>query len=229
MHITVKATKQRTEVRQAALVEAALQLAAQRSPADISTGDLARAVGITQGAVFKHFASKEAIWLAVLDWTTDTLMARLQAAALEAQRAPSPSTDPTLPALDARPPALAALRAVFLAHVAFVVEQPGVPRVLFQELQSPGDTALKIRVRALLARYRQLLMQLLQQAEQEQGIAQGTDLQAAAVLFIGSVQGLVMQALISDDVPAMALQAPGVFALYQRALQNDPQDSRGSP
>ena len=228
MHITVKATKQRTEVRQAALVEAALQLAAQRSPADISTGDLARAVGITQGAVFKHFASKEAIWLAVLDWTTDTLMARLQAAALEAQRAPSPSTDPTLPALDARPPALAALRAVFLAHVAFVVEQPGVPRVLFQELQSPGDTALKIRVRALLARYRQLLMQLLQQAEQEQGIAQGTDLQAAAVLFIGSVQGLVMQALISDDVPAMALQAPGVFALYQRALQNDPQDSRGT-
>lgn len=234
MHVTERPTKQRTEVRQAGLVEAALKLAAQRSPADISTGDLARAVGISQGAVFRHFASKEALWLAVLDWVTDTLMARLQAAAQDAQQAPSPATqhtttDPTLPALDATPPALAALRAVFLAHVGFVVEQPGVPRVVFQELQRPGDTALKIRVRALLARYRQLLMQLLQQAQQEQGLAPGTDLQAAAVMFIGSVQGLVMQALISGDVPAMAVQAPGVFALYQRALQSHPQDSQGTP
>ena len=234
MHVTERPTKQRTEVRQASLVEAALKLAAQRSPADISTGDLARAVGISQGAVFRHFASKEALWLAVLDWVTDTLMARLQAAAQDAQQAPSPAsqhptTDPTWPALDATPPALAALRAVFLAHVGFVVEQPGVPRVVFQELQRPGDTALKIRVRVLLARYRQLLMQLLQQAQQEQGLAQGTDLQAAAVMFIGSVQGLVMQALISGDVPAMAVQAPGVFALYQRALQSHPQDSQGTP
>lgn len=229
MHVTERPIKQRTEVRQAGLVEAALQLAAQRSPADISTGDLARAVGITQGAVFRHFASKEAIWLAVLDWATDTLMARLQAAAQDAQQAPSPSNDPTLPVPDATPPALVALRAVFLAHVGFVVEQPGVPRVVFQELQRPGDTALKVRVRALLGRYRQLLMQLLQQAQQEQGLAPGTDLQAAAVLFIGSVQGLVMQALISGDVPAMALQAPGVFALYQRALQSQRQDSQGTP
>ena len=233
MHVTERPTKQRTEVRQAGLVEAALQLAAQRSPADISTGDLARAVGITQGAVFKHFASKEAIWLAVLDWATDALMTRLQAAAQDAQHAHSPttqhpSTDPTFPASGAARPALAALRAVFLAHVGFVVAQPGVPRVVFQELQRPGDTALKVHVRALLARYRQLLMQLLQQAEQEQSIAPATDLQAAAVLFIGSVQGLVMQALISGDVPAMAVQAPGIFALYQRALQNDPQDSRGT-
>src|SRR5512133_1691769 len=92
MHVTERPTKQRTEVRQAGLVEAALQLAAQRSPADISTGDLARAVGITQGAVFRHFASKEAIWLAVLDWATDTRMARPRAAAQDAQQAPSPTT-----------------------------------------------------------------------------------------------------------------------------------------
>ena len=81
MKVLAKAPKQRTEVRQAGLVEAALMLAAQRSPADITTADLAQAVGITQGAVFRHFASKEAIWLAVLDWVAEALMTRLQAAA----------------------------------------------------------------------------------------------------------------------------------------------------
>ena len=199
MQVIGKPAKQRTEVRQASLIEAALRLAAQRSPSNITTGDLARAVGITQGAVFRHFASKAAIWLAVLDWVTATLMARLQIAA-------------------ASQPAPAALRAVFMAHVDFVMAYPGVPRVIFQELQQPQDTALKARVRALMQQYRQLLMQLLLQAQAQQSMAQDVNLQAAAVLFIGSVQGLVMQSLMSDDVAGMAAQAPGVYAIYQRGL-----------
>jgi AcrR family transcriptional regulator len=212
MEVLDKTRKQRTEVRQAGLVEAALLLAAQRSPADITTADLARAVGISQGAVFKHFASKEAIWLAVLDWVAETLMTRLQAAAEGASTA-----------------ALPALRAVFLTHVEFVMRNPGVPRLIFQELQRPGDTALKSPVRALMQRYRQLLLAILQQARAQQTLRPGIDLQAATVLFIGSVQGLVMQAMLADDVKAMARQAPGVFTIVQSGLQCQPNDFRGNP
>lgn len=212
MEVLDKTPKQRTEVRQASLVEAALLLAAQRSPTDITTADLARAVGISQGAVFKHFASKEAIWLAVIDWVTETLMARLKTAAEGAHRA-----------------ALPALRAVFLAHVDFVMNYPGVPRLIFQELQRPGDTALKSRVRALMQRYRQLLRTVLQHAEKQQALRPDVDLQAAAVLFVGSVQGLVMQALLADDVRAIGAQAPGVFAILQHGLQCQPNDFQGQP
>ncbi|HEX5697931.1 MAG TPA: TetR/AcrR family transcriptional regulator [Rhodoferax sp.] len=212
MEVQDKSPKQRTVVRQASLVEAALLLAAQRSPADITTADLARAVGISQGAVFKHFASKEAIWLAVLDWVAETLMARLQTAAEGANRA-----------------ALPALRAVFLAHVDFVMNYPGVPRLIFQELQSPGETALKSRVRALMQRYRQLLLTVLQQAKAQQALRPGINLQSAAVLFIGSVQGLVMQAMLADDAPVIAAQAPGVFAILQHGLQCPPTEFQGAP
>ena len=206
MEISVKSAKQSTEIRQAALVDAALGLAAQRSPADITTGDLAQAVGITQGAVFRHFANKEAIWLAVLDWTADTLMRRLQAAA-DAELAKSDKFAP-----------LAALQAVFMAHVDFVVAYPGVPRVIFQELQHSQDTALKKRVRGLMQQYRRLLMGLLEHAQEQRLLAPGTDLQAAAALFVGSVQGLVMQSLISGEVHAMTRQALGVFNIYLRGL-----------
>ena len=212
MEVQDKPIKQRTEVRQASLVEAALLLAAQHSPADITTADLARAVGISQGAVFKHFASKEAIWLAVLDWVAETLMTRLHTAATGADRA-----------------ALPALRAVFLAHVDFVMSYPGVPRLIFQELQSPGDTALKSRVRALMQRYRQLLLTVLQQAKAQQALRPGINLQAAAVLFIGSVQGLVMQAMLADDATVIAAHAPGVFAILQHGLQCPPAEFQGDP
>jgi TetR/AcrR family transcriptional regulator len=195
--------KQPTENRQAALVAAALALAAERSPATVTTAELAQVVGITQGAVFRHFESKEAIWLAVIDHAHRTLLARLQAAAAAhaAHTAPLP-----------------ALRAVFMAHVDFVVEHPGVPRLIFQELQQPQDTPLKARVRGLMHDYRQLLARLLQQAQDTQALHPGTDLQAAAVLFIGSVQGLVMQSLLSGDVAAIQRQAPTVFELLQQAL-----------
>lgn len=212
MQVLDKSPKQRTELRQAGLVDAALMLAAQRSPADITTAELARAVGISQGAVFRHFASKEAVWLAVLDWVTDSLMARLEKAAKGAEHAAMP-----------------ALRAVFLAHVDFVMSYPGVPRLIFQELQRPGDSLLKSRVRALMQRYRQLLQALLQQAKTQKALRPGIDLQAAAVLFIGSVQGLVMQAMLADDVPAIARQAPGVFAMLQQGLQCQPNDAQGAP
>ena len=206
MEIPVKSAKQSTEIRQAGLVEAALRLAAQRSPAGITTGDLAQAVGITQGAVFRHFSNKEAVWLAVLDWTADTLMRRLQMAA-DAEMAKPDKLAP-----------LAALNAVFMAHVDFVVAHPGVPRVIFQELQHAQDTALKARVRGLMRQYRTLLMGVLERAQEQRLLAPGSDLQAAAVLFVGSVQGLVMQSLISGDVRAMAQQAPAVFAIYLRGL-----------
>ena len=227
--------KQRTVIRQASLVEAALQLAAQRSPTDITTTDLAQAVGITQGAVFRHFPSKEAIWLAAMDWTTSTLMQRLQAAAVAAQSPfestpaastgtlPNEAVTADIPLPDTPPaPGLPALQAVFMAHVAFVVAYPGVPRVIFQELQQPQDTALKIRVRALMQQYRALLMRLLLQAQSDNLIAPYADLTGASVLFIGSIQGLVMQSMMSGDVSAMTRLAPGVFDLVQRSLCTHP-------
>jgi AcrR family transcriptional regulator len=204
-------TKQPTHTRQAELVAAALALAAERSPAEVTTAALAQAVGITQGAVFRHFESKEAIWLAVIDFAHQDLLARLHAAAA-AQ---------TLP--------LAALRGVFMAHVDFVVEQPGVPRVIFQELQHPEDTPLKARVRGLMQAYRTLLVGLLQQAQAARQLAPGTDLQAAAVLFIGSVQGLVMQSLLSGQVGAMRALAPAVFDLFQQAIAAPPTRARRRP
>lgn len=193
-------SKQPTHTRQVELVAAALALAAERSPASVTTAELAHAVGITQGAVFRHFESKEAIWLAVMDQVSETLLTRLgQAGAAHAQP-------------------LAALRAVFMAHVDFVVEHPGVPRLIFQELQQPQDTPLKARVRRLLHEYRLLLMRWLQQAQDRQALQPGTDLQAAAVLLIGAVQGLVMQSLLSGQVGAMRAQAPAVFQLLQQAV-----------
>ncbi len=192
--------RQPTEIRRAEIVAAVLRLAATRSPAAITTGDMAAELGFSQGAVFRHFPAKDAIWMAVLDWVDAELITALDAAAREG----------------ATP--LEGLERVFMAHIRFVVASPGVPRIIFHELQHPDDTPLKQRVRALLGRYRQILVRLLDAAADRGLLLAGLDRQAAATLFIGTIQGLVMQSMLAADASAIEDDARRVVALYLRAI-----------
>jgi TetR/AcrR family transcriptional regulator len=196
----IVATRLPTEERQAEIVAAALRLAREASPALITTSDIAAAVGITQGAVFKHFATKDGIWLAAMGWVSDTLLAALEAAAREAA---SP---------------LAALAAMFDAHVDFVVAHPGVPRLIFHELQRPADSPIKQQVRQLLKAYRQLLRRQLDAAVAAGEVAAAIDLEAAATLFVGVVQGLVMQSMATGHAAIVKSQSRSLFHLYSRGI-----------
>ncbi len=190
-----------TASRQAEIVDAALRLAQERSPALITTTDIAQAIGLTQGALFKHFENKEALWLAAMEWVREQLLERIEAAAAS-------GADP-----------LQALRKVFEAHVDFVTQYPGVPRLIFHELQQPADSPLQEGVRALMKSYRQLLLGLLKQATQGGQLDPALDAPAAATLFVGIMQGLVMQSMISGHVSTLRAEAPRVFELYLRSLR----------
>ena len=189
-----------TQARQAEIVAAALRLAQDRSPAAITTTDLARAMGLSQGALFKHFPNKDAIWLAAMHWVAEHLLRTLNEAA---QQADTP---------------LDALRRVFDAHVEFVVTHPGVPRMIFHELQQAQDSPLKQQVRVLMQGYRQLLLGLLDSAAQGGDLVPELDAPAAATLFLGIVQGLVMQSMMSGQMLTMQAEAARVFHLYLRAI-----------
>jgi TetR/AcrR family transcriptional regulator len=70
----------------------------------------------------------------------------------------------------------------------------------------------------LMGQYRQLLTCLMHRAKEEKTIAHDADIASASVLFIGSIQGLVMQSMLSGHVAGMAELAPGVYAHFQRGL-----------
>jgi TetR/AcrR family transcriptional regulator len=193
----------RSPARQTQIIETVIALAAEHSPGQITMQEIANAIGLTQGALFRHFPNKEAIWLAAIDWLEETLLGRLESAASEA----------------ANP--LDALRKVFFSHVDFVVARPGVPRLIFNELQQAADSPIKAAVRKMLGRYRQLVCGLIETAAKRGDIARNTDSGAATVLFIGSLQGLVMQSMLADNVSAMGQAAQRIFPLFLNSLKED--------
>ena len=190
------------EERRAATVEAVVELAAEQNPSDITTTAIAQRMGLTQGALFRHFPTKDAILESVMDWVAERLLARVDKAAASAA---SP---------------MAALEAVFMAHIDFVAEHPGVPRMLFGELQRPGDTLPKKMVQALIRRYGERLQHLLEAGKTQGELHAQLDIEAASVSFIGSIQGLVMQSLLAGDVTRMRRDAVGVFAIYLRGIDH---------
>jgi AcrR family transcriptional regulator len=186
--------------RRGVTVEAVVALAAHQNPGDITTAAIARQMGVTQGALFRHFPNKEAILEAVMDWVADRLLARIDKAASGA----------------ATP--LDALEAMFMAHVAFFVEHPGVPRMLFGELQRAEMTAPKRVAHKLLQRYRERLVTVIEDGKSAGQLAQDGNTASLGTLFIGMIQGLVMQSLLAGDPEHIRKEAPGVFQLFRRAI-----------
>ncbi|MGE5172147.1 MAG: TetR/AcrR family transcriptional regulator [Rudaea sp.] len=184
-----------SEERQAEIVAAVLALARERGPDVITTQEIANRIGVTQGAIFRHFADKEAIWLAVFAWVRSALGAALDAAL---ERAGSP---------------LAKIERAFLAHVAFVAANPGVARVLFHELQYPGDSRVRVEVRAMIDGYRNRLARLFRDAKAARELPEALDPALAAILLIGAVQSLVIQASLAGDERGMEARARRMLPL----------------
>lgn len=192
------------EMRRAITVQAVLDLAAIENPADITTSAIAERMHITQGALFRHFATKEAIWQAVIEWVTQRMLSRVDEAAQTAASS------------------LEALESVFMAHIKSHARHSGMPRIIFGELQRAGDTVVKRTVRQFMKQYVEKLQAFIEQGKAGGEIDPSVNSKAAATLFLGMIQGLVMQSLVLGNSVITLTKAREVFALYLRSIRKTP-------
>lgn len=186
--------------RREATVEAMIELAGEQNPSEITTTAIADRMGLTQGAIFRHFPNKDAILQAVISWVSERLLTRINKATKNA-------TSPTK-----------ALEAIFMTHINFVSKHPGIPRMLFSELQRSEKSIPKQMAQALNQRYVEHLHHLLEEGKTQGELDADLNVNAAALLFIGTIQGLVIQSLIANDINHMRHDAPNLFAIYLRGI-----------
>ncbi|ABI60164.1 MULTISPECIES: TetR/AcrR family transcriptional regulator [Nitrosomonas] len=187
--------------RREVTVEAVVELASSQNPSEITTAAIAKHMNLTQGALFRHFPNKEAIWEAVMKWVVERLLKRIDHSI---QSITSP---------------LAAMEAMFMSHIEFVAEYPGVPRMMFGELQRAEATPAKQLVQLLIKRYRERLQRLIENGKACGELSPSLESEAATMLFIGTIQGLVIQSMLAGEVARIRRDAPGVFAIYCRGIR----------
>lgn len=200
--------------RREEIIRVTLELAAKQGVDDVTTQDMAQAMGVTQGAVFRHFLSKDAIWLAVMQWARDRLMSVLGRAAEQGR-------DP-----------LDALQRMFFAQIGFIASHPAIPRVLMSEHLHGRSAALRRLVTEIMLGYEAKITGLLADA-QAQGLARADlDVHAAATLYIGMIQGLVMQTSIlrgqrTLTARTLTAEAARTFPVFMQAIR--PAPTQGTP
>lgn len=203
-----KRAYQSTEQRQSATIEAVVHLCAEQDPSSLTTARIAQKVGVSQGALFKHFPNKSSLWESVAGWVAGQLTARVFSVA------------------DQHEDADKALESMFLAHIGFIARHPGIPRLMLGELQKPGNQPAKRIIRQTLALYRQKVISLLHLGIEQQCISPAIDTEAAAVLYIGAIQGLVVQAMVSGDIASIEQSAPRIFKLFSASLREATHDPK---
>lgn len=189
------------EARQEQIIQVAVDLAGERGMQGVTTQDMADAMGLTQGAIFRHFPSKDAIWLAAMGWIRERLMGVLGVAAQGAG-------DP-----------LEALERMFFAHVSFIDKHPAIPRMVFSGQMLHDSPKLKALVQEIVSGYEDRLIALLREAR-EGGLARADlDERSAAILFIGMIQGLVVQITIFGAKRSLLDEARKVFPIYLAGIR----------
>lgn len=163
------------EDRKADIVASVLRLADRIGPDRLTTNDVAREVGVTQAAIFRHFPTKAALWLAV----ADTIAAGMDAAWKQALA-------------EADAPA-ARLRALVLAQLRQIEANPALPAILHSRELNAGDAALRERFGGVLTRFQGLLVDNLAALQAQGALHARLQPRDAAVLLIALVQGVAIR------------------------------------
>jgi AcrR family transcriptional regulator len=158
------------DLRRREIAEAALRLIASQGLRRFTSAALADEVGVTDGALFRHFASKEAIVLAAIDRVEELLFEGF-------------------PPRDEEP--IARLGAFFLRRVEVIRERPGISRlVISDELSHAAPPEGVARVAELKRRSLAFVRACLVEAERQGALAPGLRAGDAAVVVLGAILAL---------------------------------------
>jgi TetR/AcrR family transcriptional regulator len=191
-------TRRSSEDRQQEIVLTVLALAQERGVEAVTTQAIALHMGLTQGAVFRHFPNKEAIMAAVLDW----LQARLGEVFTS-----SPDTSP-----------LAQVTRIFNAYMSLFAAYPSVPRLFFSDTFHHPYPQLHERLQAMVQRCEGQLALWLAEAAERGEVRADLPTPAAAKFLLTAIQGLAFQSCVLGTVADPVAAGRQLFPLYLAAI-----------
>ncbi|MES9945534.1 MAG: nucleoid occlusion factor SlmA [gamma proteobacterium symbiont of Ctena orbiculata] len=171
------ATEKRS--RRQLILEALASELEQNPGSRITTASLGRAVGVSEAALYRHFASKAKMFEGLIDFAEESVFARVNQILKEQSQAE---------------PRCAQLLYLLLA---FSEKNPGITRVLLGDALVGETERLMVRVGQFFDRVETQLKQILREAEMRRDIVLTADSTVSANMMISFVEGLMHQYLRS--------------------------------
>ena len=162
-----------TMVRQRQIIDAARKLIIRYGSEHVTVKRIAKEVGISEGAIYRHFKSKSDILSLLVDHIEENLVG-----------------DITKDAAEGLTP-LELLEGALGSHISAIEQRQGISFQVFAEVISLGDKNLNIKVSQVIDRYIGRLKNLLAEGVKFGEVRDDIDLEAAATVLFGIIQGMV--------------------------------------
>ncbi len=146
----------------------------------ITTAALAKAVGVSEAALYRHFASKAKMYEALIDFAEDTVFGLINKI-LEQEKTVEKRCE-----------------RILLLVLGFAERNPGIARVLLGDALVGENERLRIRVAKFFERIETQLKQILREANLSGGSRASQSIDATANLIMVIIEGHVSEYIRSE-------------------------------
>lgn len=168
--------KQEFSDRQIEIMEAAMEIIDRRGIQELTTKNLAQDVGLSEAALYRHFESKHAILLGLMNHFTGEMKDRVVAIASKEERSPSEL-----------------IRDIFLSQLKTFVQKPAIVQIIFAEGIFQFNKELMQKVADMMEMMQQQLERIIKQGQQDGSFRDFAGPSTLATIIMGSMRLAVMK------------------------------------
>ncbi len=148
--------------------------------ARITTAALAKQVGVSEAALYRHFPSKSKMFEGLIEFIEDTIFSRISLIMSE------------------EPAALERCQKILYLLLTFTERNPGITRILTGDALAGETERLRNRVMQFFDRLETQIKQILREAEIREGVRPSLPITAAASLLMACAEGRIAQFVRSE-------------------------------
>ncbi|WP_020210638.1 nucleoid occlusion factor SlmA [Gilvimarinus chinensis] len=172
-------TNQKVSRRQQ-ILEALAHMLEASPGARITTAALAKEVGVSEAALYRHFPSKSKMFEGLIEFVEETIFSRIKLI------------------LSEEPAAIDRCEKILFLLLSFTQRNPGITRLLTGDALTGETGRLRNRIAQLFERIETQIKQILREAELREGLRPTLPLSAAANLLLCLADGRITQFVRSE-------------------------------
>lgn len=191
---------QNTVVRRAQIADAAGRLIVRYGSEHITVRKIANEIGITEGAIYRHFKSKRDILFLMTDMAEDNLLKDIS------------------DLYSAKTGAVDTLHETFVRMIKRISGRKGFYFQVIAEIITFGDNELNEKVTELIMKYIKRINNFIAAGVQSGELRKDLDIDTAGTMYFTMVQGLVNIWTLSNYSYKLEDKAEALWQLYYRSI-----------
>lgn len=192
--------KEKTGTRQEQIVRAALEIIGVEGIQGLTTLRIAKSVGISEASLYRHYANKDAILTAVIDYIDHTFSENLRGINYELITP------------------MQKLEKIFNLHISMIQNNRGIPRIVFSS-DTILKTALREKIYSLINRYLKTLADILKKGIRDGSIKSDLSAETSASIFTGMIQVSTIRWTFSNFQMSLSEESRKLWKAYKKIIK----------